>query len=155
MTGVSSYFVSATPSAQTMPGVEESFGLLNYDSVTQSISARKYGPTVKFENDKWVVVEVNPADTVNQVGQEYKGLDGKAITASDKNGIKTYSFERSDEGCTRYGLVFVSNNKLNELTFPVFCDGVSLSTSENPTPADRAPYDAMHQNVLNSVAKLN
>lgn len=155
LAGVSTYFESATPSAQTTPGTDGNFGLFNYDSATQAIIARKYSATVRLENDKWIVVEVNPADTVNQVGQEYKGLDGKAVTASDKNGIETYSFERTDEGCMHYALVFVSNNKLNELTLPKFCDGVSYSTVENPTPADKAPYNTMYQNVLNSIAKLN
>lgn len=155
MTGVDNYYESENPSTATIVGSSGPFSLYQYNKVDQVVSSVKYGPELKFENNKWIVVSINPADTINKVGEEYIDLDGKTVNSVTKNGTDVYSFtfKTTDEGCKTTKIVFIAKEKLNSIYLPTFCYESTDPSDDNKKSVDSA-YKELYENVLNSITKV-
>jgi hypothetical protein len=151
--GLNNYFESDNPSTSVIVGAKGPFSLYNYKTSNQEFNTYKYGPDVKFENNKWIVLSINPADTVNTVGQELKDVEGKAIVPNDKNDIKSYTFKSLDESCMSTKIVFITNNKLNIIELPQFCYDTTEPSQDNIKSVDSA-YKELYENVLSSISKI-
>ncbi len=151
--GVNKYFESDNPSTSVIVGAKLPFSIYNYKTSNQEFNTYKYGPDVKFENNKWIVLSINPADSVNTIGQELKDVEGKLIVPNDKNDIKTYTFKSLDESCMSTKMVFIVNDKLNLVELPQFCYDTSEPSQDNIKSVDSA-YKELYENVLNSISKI-
>jgi chemotaxis protein histidine kinase CheA len=143
-----SQYTSAVPKSAYAPGVTGSIVLTVYNS-TATISTYKYGPQVKFQNGKLLVVSVNPADTVNQVGSEFKNLDKVSAGPTANGSLKIYIADSGDESGSARTFIFVSKNQIITLGLPTFNDGKASGKTN-----DSQKYNSLSTNILNSIQSL-
>jgi hypothetical protein len=123
------------------------FGYSLSDKSTFKISTKKYGatvaPTKSGSGYTWKVVEVNPADTTDKVGDTYT-----VKTLTSTSGVTLYDFSWQDEGATHSTFVFEANNKFVTVSLPAilrqFMDTVSAK--------DMDLYNTIAKNIQSSVA---
>jgi|GEM_PF-2895234 len=144
----SSAIKSSTPKSAFGPGISGNFQVFTYASPEQSIIGRKYGPYIKLENGKWIVVQANASDVIgNSAGQEYKDFSNQVPAKQSNNGLAVYTLASGDEGVDMPRLVFVTNQTLHELYLPTFSEG----TYGGGTANDKTVYTEMVQKVRDSI----
>ncbi|MFO0920045.1 MAG: hypothetical protein U0451_00020 [Candidatus Saccharimonadales bacterium] len=149
------YFESSEAPENSKTGVSGEISLSNFKSTDVTITSRRNGSDVKLENAKWINITVNPVDPAkNQVGQEYKDIEGKSLVPTNNNGLQVYDFKSADEGCTIHQLLFVVNDKLNMIKTPRFCDG-TLNPSGDGKKIDDSAYNNLVNSILTSIAKTD
>jgi hypothetical protein len=128
---------SAAPATPSITGISETkrFMVTIYKSAGATIPARKYGPEVKLQAGRWIVVSDNPGDP-----KPYKaGATYTEAKTARQNGLTTYSFTSGDEGVVEYSVAFVSDNHLVVVQLPPFDTGSYSSAAV----LSQAPYDAL------------
>jgi type II secretory pathway pseudopilin PulG len=149
-----SSFNSAKPSPPYIEGSSDSIHLA-VQNVSDSFSTLKYGPTVKFVNNELIVQEVNPADSLNKVGEPYKGWLASQEVSKEINGLKVYIIKGGYEGNTYYRYAIANNSKVIIISLPGFYDGVSMLCAQTSCkPNDKTRFDSFAQSVLDSIQKI-
>lgn len=142
-------FLSERPKDEYAPGTSGTLEVINYKSIDTAIDSRRYGPTIKLVNDKWIVAEESESDISKNVkGTEYKDLfsDNRPLPTKQNGSLLIHKLETGDEGCTKIRLLFMTAGSLSEVVLPSFCDG-TYSGTEN----DKAKYTAFVNKILESV----
>lgn len=135
--GIQAVLTSSQPANPLLKGLSTSglFVLDNYESTNASIPSRKYGPTIKLENGKWLVTQSSSSDVKSyKVGDTYN-----EVTATQKNGTTVYTFTSGDEGTIFHTLAFTAKGHIYTLQLPVFDSGTYSSQTAN----DQKPYDQL------------
>lgn len=119
-----------------------------------TMATRKYGPTVELQGGKWIVVEENASDVINnKVGDEYRDFSGAVVAAEDVNGISVYTFQSGDEGSTDNTCVFEVGEYLVSIRPGGYFDGQYGSSAQSEANS-KEPYTALLTQVKNSIKKL-
>lgn len=136
--GTQALFTSGVPDTVLFPGLSPSgvFVLTKLQTADTPLVSRKYGPTVKLVNGKWIVTQDNPGDpTPYKTGSAYT-----EVTVDKVHESAIYVFKSGDEGVVVYTLAFVAKSHLYTLQFPEFDMGVYGSVYR---PNDQKPYDQL------------
>ncbi len=136
---------TGSPKVPIYEGIEGSIAVSTGDK-NKATYTRKYGPSVKLTNGKWIIMETNEGDPVKEkVGDTYKDYK------SQKNGNLTiYTFESGDEGAIWYNLTFIANGYMSNIGLPYFDTGNGLG--DGPLKLnDPKPYNELYKQVINSI----
>lgn len=144
--GTQQLLISSAPKASLFPGLSlGAFVLSKMDSAGTPIVSRKYGPTVRLQNGKWIVTQDNPGDPKPYaVGATYP-----EVSVENNDGANVYTFTSSDEGGVIYTIAFVAKGHLYTLQLPEFDTGAySAGSSLN----NQRPYDQLVSQIAESIS---
>ena len=143
--GIQAVLTSSQPATALFKGISTAglFVLDNYEATNAPIQSRKYGPTIKLENGKWLVTQSSSGDPKSyKIGDTYN-----EVTATQKSGTTVYTFTSGDEGNILHTLAFTAKGHLYTLQLPGFDTGTYASQTAN----DQKPYDQLSSQLADHI----
>ncbi|HSX33695.1 MAG TPA: hypothetical protein VLF91_05170 [Candidatus Saccharimonadales bacterium] len=151
------YMTSGTPSTNYAPGIGGNFSIVQLKPGQLELGTRKYSVEVTLTNGKWITTgEINPADTTNVDGQEYRDFITKqTIQAREAvGGLTVYHFVSGDEGSYNDRFVFLAKGKLTVINLPGFGEEDQNNFGTGKLYDKTAAYDPLVQKVGDSIYGL-
>lgn len=145
------HFTDVTSDLSLSFGTSSKLSGRMWTSAAPTSSTGKYGatlqPTKQNNSYTWKVIEVNPANTTNKVGDNYA-----VKTFKNAHDITIYDFQWSDEGTTYAAWEFVAGGEFYRLTLPGFLT-VDTATGDPAQvfQADLSQYNKLALQIANTI----
>lgn len=145
------HFIDVTSDLSLSFGTSSKLSGRMWTSAAPTSSTGKYGATLQpaKQNNSytWKVIEANPANTTNKVGDNYV-----VKTFKNAHNITIYDFQWSDEGTTYAAWEFVAGDEFYRLTLPGFLT-VDTATGDpaQASQADLSQYNKLALQIANTI----